>query len=87
MKPEQIFQQLKELAEKFDITVSEQSFASASVPVKSGYCKVKGRQRFILDKQLTVHKKNKILATFLNRYSFEDIYVVPKVREFLESHK
>lgn len=87
MKPEQIFQQLKELAEKLDIIVSEQNFASASIPVKSGYCKVKGQQRFIMDKHLTLYKKNKILATFLSRYSIEDIYVVPKIREFLEGHK
>ncbi|MFH0729973.1 MAG: hypothetical protein V2B19_26980 [Pseudomonadota bacterium] len=87
MKPEQIFQQLKDLAEKLDIKVSEQSFASASIPVKSGYCKVRGQHRFIIDKKLTFYKKNKILATFLSRYPMEEIYVVPKIREFLESHK
>jgi hypothetical protein len=87
MKPEQIFQHLKELADKMDIMVSEQNLSTVDVPVKSGYCKVKGRQRFIIDKHLTLYKKNKILATFLSRYPIEDIYVAPKVREFLESHK
>jgi hypothetical protein len=87
MKPEQIFQHLKELAEKLDIRVSEQSFATASIPVKSGYCRVRGQQHFIIDKHLTLHKKNKILATFLSRLTIENIYVVPKVREFLESYK
>jgi hypothetical protein len=87
MKPEQIFLHLTELAEKLDISVSEQSFTSANIPVKSGYCKVKGQQRFIIDKHLTLHKKNKLLATFLSRFALDDIYVVPKVREFLDSHK
>lgn len=87
MKPEQIFQHLKELAEKLDIMVSEQSFATASIPVKSGYCRVRGQQRFIIDKHLTLHKKNAILAKFLSRFAIENIYVLPKVREFLESHK
>lgn len=87
MKPEQIFQHLHELAEKLDIKISEQNFSAAGIPVKSGYCKVKGQQRFILDKHLPLYKKNRILAAFLSRYPIEDMYVVPKIREFLESNK
>lgn len=84
MKPEQISQHLKELAEKLGIKVSEQNFTGSPIPVKSGYCKVKDQDWFILDKNLPLNKKNRILASFLNRFPTENLYVVPKVREFLE---
>ena len=87
MKPEQMVEHLKELAEKLGIDVSEQNFATAGVPVRSGYCKVKEQQRFIIDKHLTPQKKAKLLAAFLSRCPIENIFVLPKVREFLESNK
>jgi len=49
MKPEQIYQELKDLAEKLEITVSEQNLRTAGIKVKSGLCKVKGKNMFIMD--------------------------------------
>ena len=86
MKSEQIYQNLKELAEKLDITILEQNLRKADIKVKSGFCKIKGKKFVIIDKNLTVHKKNKILATCLNQMSHEEIYVLPAVREFLCKH-
>lgn len=61
MKPEQLYQNLKELAEKLGITVSEQNLRSAGIKVKSGLCKIKGKHLFVMDKKLPVHKKIKFL--------------------------
>ncbi len=84
MKPEQIYQELKELAEKLNITVSEQSLRQTGVKAKSGFCIVQGRQRFIMDKNKSINEKNELLADCLAQMPHEDIYVVPAVRKLLK---
>ncbi|MDX2441829.1 MAG: hypothetical protein QNK40_14940, partial [Desulfobacterales bacterium] len=81
MKPEQIYEELKDLAEKLGITVSEQNFRKTGINVKSGLCKVKGKKIFIIDKHKAIHKKNVILISLLKEMQHENIYVVPAVRE------
>ena len=87
MKPEQIYQELKDLAEKLTITVSEQNLRTAGLKVKSGLCKVKGKKLFVMDKHKSVHKKIKILASQLAHLPHEDVYIVPAVRELLNKYK
>ena len=84
MKPEQIYQELKDLAEKFEITVSEQNFRTTGIKVKSGLCKVKGKNLFVMDKHKSVHKKIDILASYLTEFPHEDLYIIPAIREILE---
>ncbi|MDL1967013.1 MAG: hypothetical protein LWW97_00345 [Deltaproteobacteria bacterium] len=83
MKPEQIYQELKDLVEKLGITVSEQNIRKTGISIKSGICKVKGKQIFIMDKHKSIHKKNVILTSFLKELPHEDIYVVPAVRDLI----
>jgi len=86
MKPDQIYQELKDLAEKLAVTVSEQNLRTAGLKVKSGLCTVKGKDLFIMDKHVSIHKKIKILAAQLARMPHEDIYLMPAVREILNKH-
>lgn len=86
MKPEQLYQSLKELAEQLNITVSEQNLKITGLKVKSGLCTVKGEKMFIMDKHKQVRQKVKILASCLCMMPIEDIYIVPAVREILEKH-
>lgn len=82
MKPEQLYQHLKELAEKLNITVREQNLRNTpGIKVKSGFCTVKGDKRVIMDKHIPVHEKNEILAEYLSQMPHEDVYVMPAVRE------
>ena len=81
MKPEQIYNSLKDLAEKLNITVSEENFKKNGIRTKSGYCKVKEEQRFIIDKHLKIREKVDVLAAFLGNQPHEDLYVIPAVRE------
>jgi len=83
MKPDQLYQALKDLADKLQITVSEQNLKIAGVKVKSGLCKVKGKSIYVMDKHKSLHRKNVLLARCLNTMALEDIYVVPAVRDFL----
>jgi hypothetical protein len=87
MKPEQIYQELKDLAEKLEIHVSEQNLRTAGIKVKSGLCKVKGKSTFIMDKHKSIHKKIKILASQLAEIPCENVFIVPAVRDLLEKQK
>lgn len=86
MKPDQLYQELKDLAERMQVTVSEQNLKASGIKVRSGLCIVKGRKLFIMDKHKSVHKKIKILATQLSRIPHEDLYIIPAVRELLEKY-
>lgn len=86
MKPVQLFQDMKEIAEKLGVTVSEQNFRNTGIKVKSGLCKVKGRKLFIIDKNRSIHKKIEILASFLSNMPHEDVYVIPAVRELIKKY-
>jgi hypothetical protein len=85
MKPEQLYQELVNLAEKLEITVSEQNLRKTGVKAKSGLCKVKGKYLFVMDKHKSIHKKIKLLTTHLAIMPHEDIYIIPAVRELLDN--
>ncbi len=86
MKPDQLYQELKELAEKLNITVSEQNLRKTGIIVKSGLCKVKAKYVFVMDKNKSVHKKIEVLASCLSKIPNDDIYVVPILREILNEY-
>ena len=85
MKPEQTYQDLKELAEKLGVAVSEQNLRSTGIKAKSGLCKVKGKNILMMDKQMPFQDKNEILASCLSKLPHENIFIVPALREFLDS--
>jgi hypothetical protein len=87
MKPEQIYQELKDLAEKLDIHISEQNFRTAGIAVKSGLCKVKGQSMLIMDKHKSIRKKINILASHLAQIPHENVFIVPAIRDLLEKQK
>ena len=83
MKPDKLFLEMKLIAEKLDITVSEQNFRKSGITIKSGFCKIKGDNYFIIDKDLSVRKKNEIIAEFLSGLDYDNIYIIPAVRDLL----
>lgn len=84
MKTDQLYQELKDLAERMQITVSEQNLRTSGIKVQSGLCTVRGKQMFIMDKHKSVHKKIRILAAQLAMMPLEDLYIIPAVRELLD---
>ena len=86
MTPEQIYHGLKELSEKLGVTVSEHNFRKTGIKIKSGLCKIKGDQIFIMDKHLSLQEKNEILACCLSKLPYEDIFIVPALRDFLDKY-
>ena len=86
MKPEQLYQSLKELSEKLEITLSEQNLRISGLPVRSGLCTVKGKKLLIVDKHKSVHDKIGIVASCLSKIPLEDIYLIPALRELFEKY-
>lgn len=86
MKPDQVYQELIDLAERMQINVSEQNLRATGIKVKSGLCTVKGQNLFIMDKHKSIHKKISILATQLAAMPNEDLYIVPAIRELLDKY-
>ncbi len=86
MKPDQLYQELIDLAERLQITVSEQNLKTTGFKVKSGFCKVRGQQMFVMDKHKSIAEKTQILATQLANRPHEDLYIIPAVRELLEKY-
>lgn len=83
MKPEQIFEELKDLAEKLGVSVSEQSFRTTGIPVQSGFCLIKGEMHCIIDRNISLTKKCQVLAKSLAHLPHENLYVVPTVRDLI----
>ena len=87
MQPEQIYQDLVDLAEKLGFTVSEQNFRIAGINVTSGYCRVKNKDMFYMDKHADLNRKIEILATFISELEHEKVYVIPTIRELLYRYR
>ena len=87
MKPEKIYQELKQLAEKLGLNVSEQNFRKTGIYVKSGVCKVKDQDHCLIDKHLKMKQKVEALAECISTMPHESIYVVPAVRDYLEQFR
>lgn len=84
MSPTQLYQHLNDLAVKFDIAVLEQNLRVTGVNAKSGLCKIKEKNVFIMDKHLKINDKIEVLAGCLKNLPLDDIYVMPAIRKFLE---
>ncbi len=86
MKPEEIYQNLKDLADRLGVTVSDQNFRKAGIKVKSGHCIVMDKQYFIMDKHKSLKDKIDMLLSFLITMDHEDLYLLPNIRELLNKH-
>ena len=84
MKQGQIYQELVELLEKFDVKVSEQNFKATHTKTRGGFCIVKNEKLFILNKDLKINRKIELLVDYIRTLPHEDMYIVPVVREFLK---
>ena len=84
MKPEQIYREMITLSERLGIQVKEQNFRTAGIHVKSGFCKVKDQDLFLIDKHLKLSKKVEVLTDFLCEQPIDTMFVIPALRDHLE---
>jgi len=84
MKAQQLYEELKHLAEKLDITVVEHSFKATGTRARSGMCKIHERWHFIMDKNRLLSEKIDLLSESLAGQDIENVYVLPEVRTLLQ---
>ena len=84
MKAPQLYDELKHLAEKLDITVVEHSFKATGTRARSGLCKVHERRVFIMDRNRRLNEKIELLSDCLASMDTESVFVMPAVRALLQ---
>ncbi len=87
MQSDKVLIELKELAEKIGIKVTEQVLKSPGIHVRSGLCKVEGKDRFILDKKLKLGDKVELLADCLCLQDTSGVFLIPQIRDLLAKQK
>ena len=87
MKQEIVLHHLEELAERLSVEISYEDLKKEGISFKGGSCKIKGKERIIISRNLTAAEKVDILAIELSRYDIESVYIPPAVKELLVSKK
>ncbi|MBW1743425.1 MAG: hypothetical protein JRJ47_08335 [Deltaproteobacteria bacterium] len=84
MNPEKTYQYLEELAEKAGISIRYEALTGSKYGVRSGLCRIKGKNIYIMDSSQELSERITALSKCLASVDLEGIYVVPAVRELLE---
>ena len=76
---------MKEAAARLPIEIVTENLFDQEISIQSGYCKVKGKDMIILDKQLTPEEQAEVILSTLKRFNLEAIYLPSWIRESIES--
>ena len=87
MNADRLYQELKDLCERLGIEVSEQNFRATGIKARSGYCVVKGKPLYLIDKNKRLQRRIQIISEFLAAKVTEDVFMVPAVRDHLAKYK
>ena len=82
-----LLQQLEELAERLGVKVLYESLDQQEFVVESGTCTLRGQLVAIIDCRLTPGDRTRVLADCLSRFDLSTVYLVPAVRELIESRR
>jgi hypothetical protein len=80
-----LLQHLEGLAARLGIEVRYENLADDEVTIHSGGCKLLGRNLILIDRQQPPAECARILARELSRYDLENLYILPRVREFIQT--
>ena len=75
---------LKKIAEGLSIDIITGSLFDPEIIVKSGHCKVKGKNIIIIDSLLSSQEQSEVIIQALKKFNVESIYLPPWIRERLE---
>lgn len=80
-----LLQHLEGLAARLEIEVRYEKLADDEVTIHSGGCRLLGRSLILIDRQQPPGECARILARELSRYDLENLYILPRVREFIQT--
>ena len=75
---------LEGLAEQLQIPVAYAALATEELPGRGGLCVIHGERQIIIERTLTTLQKARLLATGLAQFDFDDVFLLPAVREAIE---
>ena len=75
---------LKKIAAELSIDIITSSLFDPEIIVKSGHCKVKGKDTIIIDNLLSSQEQSEIIIQTLKKFDLESVYLPPWIRERLE---
>ena len=75
---------LKEIASKLSIDIIPGNLFDPEIMIKSGHCKVKGKNTIIIDSLLSSQEQGEVIIQALKKFNMESIYLPPWIRERLE---
>jgi hypothetical protein len=80
-----VWSQLIDLARRLGIAVIVRDLSDDDFSTPGGLCRVGGTWRLLLHRRLSVAERNQVLAAALGRFDLETVYIVPRLRGFIES--
>ena len=81
MKPEEMYDHFEELSDQLNVTILE-----GKGDFEGGYCTVNGDQFVVMNKTRPLAQRLRILAVSFGVLDLKDRYMVPVLREFVDSH-
>ena len=75
---------LKKIATELSIDIMTGSLFDPEITVKSGHCKVKGKNTIIIDSLLSSQEQSEVIIQALKKFNLESVYLPPWIRERLE---
>ena len=76
---------LKKIASELSINIITGSLFDSEITVKSGHCKVNGKNTIIIDSLLSDQEQSEIIIQALKKLDLEAVYLPAWIREHLES--
>jgi hypothetical protein len=86
MQPAKTYQYLEDLAEQLGISIRYDDLSDPELPATSGLCKVRGRHFYIMERSKSLSDKIRLLSQCLSRIDLDGIYVLPAIRELLNTN-
>ena len=75
---------LKEIASKLSIDIIPGNLFDPEIIIKSGHCKMKGKDTIIIDNLLSSQEQSEVIIQALKKFNLESVYLPPWIRERLE---
>ena len=75
---------LKKIAAELSIDIIPGNLFDPEIMIKSGHCKVKGKDTIIIDNLLSSQEQSEVIIQALKKFNIESIYLPPWIRERLE---
>ena len=75
---------LKKIATELSIDIIPGNLFDPEIMIKSGHCKVKGKNTIIIDSLLSSQEQSEVIIQALKKFNLESVYLPPWIRERLE---